>query len=159
MTLPQTIKLRVAERALGGTRTDLVEAIGDAIRECGFTFDQLVDTLAHETRGQFSALRTSTYDMPDTTPQLRLFDLPQVIAVPTRDGVLFVNKDEATVADVKAWVADARRYHKVQLGRFERHAECLAALDGVEGVDDDTLWHKAVNVLRGADAVPEEEDV
>lgn len=140
----QTLLLRTKEIIDNSTESILVrDAMKQALLERYQTREAMADAAVSFADGVMKELRKASYVLPDDS-QGRLFQLPPSIWIHTPDGEKYINRDEATMGEVRQWLREGIKYHAVQGMRFARFKEGLQVL---EDVDDDVLWTEARNAL------------
>lgn len=92
---------------------------------CGGDYALALDLLVTEGRSKMKDARQRTYTLPE---QPTLFDLPQVIAVTTPLGDLFLPADMATAGQVEQWAREAQQHHGSQHKRFKAMAQQLKGM-------------------------------
>ena len=113
------------------------QAVVQALLDRYQTIEEMAQAAASFASGVARKLARSTYELPE---QNGLFDIPSTISNSTPDGVLLIQRDQATIGQARQWIKEARQHHKTQTLRFERADEDLSL---VSDVDDDVLWAEA----------------
>lgn len=118
------------------------EAIKRALMDRYPTFEKMAEACATFATGIAKQLKKSTYELPE---QDGLFDIPATISNTTPDGVLFINREQAELGQVRQWVREGRQHHSTQHMRFKRAANELIAL---AEFPDDLAWVEARRQLE-----------
>jgi hypothetical protein len=139
--IDQTIKLR-AQQILNSSSGPMLirDAILKALEESKYTTEQLREMLATVASTSMKGLKQRTFDLPEPTGQLSLFDIPQVIGITTPQGDLLIPKDQATLDEVGQWTREGLQHHETQALRFRRAKDDVALLDDLDG---DIGWTEA----------------
>jgi len=149
MSIDRTLQLRAQEIIMASpTAIAARDALKMALLERYTSLEEMAEAAASFSVSALNKLVKSTYNLPDTS-QGSLFDVPSVIAIRTPDrGPVLIPRSEATVGQVRQWVKEGKQFHSTQRLRFERAAEDLEAL---EGVDEAALFVEARQALEAGD--------
>ena len=115
------------ERHIIARATQLVATTTNALQEsaalrqaideyCSGDYNRAIDLLTNESRSKLKDARKATYNLPE---QATLFDVPQVIAITTPLGDLFLSADQASGGQVEQWAREGRSHHRSQEKRFD----------------------------------------
>jgi hypothetical protein len=146
-----TIQVRAQELIEKSGRALLVrDAVVMALRELCPDRESAIELAATFMAGMGLALRRESYDLPEHNGQGTLFDVPTWIVVTSPEGDLAIEKDHATMGQVRQWRREGQQHHATQHLRFKRAGE---ELDLISDLDDELPWAEARAILgerRGA---------
>jgi hypothetical protein len=149
----QGLELRIHQLLMtsGEDRVGPMRAIELALRERYKTpkqFDELLNAAVRffmEGHKRFiSELKRTTLELPEPTQGL-LFDIPGLIFIETDEGPMFIQREVATLGEVREWDRYAVQHHAVQKMRFERLTK---QLEIVKDIDDSVPWKDAHDIME-----------
>lgn len=146
MGIDRSLMLRVQEiLQVQPDAMTMREAVTIALRERYTDYDSLLQAASAFGAASANGLRKRTYDLRD---QPTLFDIPEVIAIRTVDGDLFIKREHATLGQVRQHHHELSQYLAVQAMRSHRYGDELTQL---ASLPDDMLWIEARTALGPGD--------